>query len=80
MTGNIEKRIESLETRASRADHNLQLVIAEIGETADQALTRLGVEPDDGNVLVVVFSEAQSHGSQVAADKHSASLTGTKSN
>lgn len=58
MTGTIEKRIESLETRASSADHNLRLVIAEPGETADQALRRVGIEPDAKGVMVVGFGAA----------------------
>jgi len=56
MTGTIEKRIEALETEANRADQNLRLVIAELGETSEQALRRMGIKPDAKDVLVVVFS------------------------
>lgn len=55
MTPNIEKRITALEYDASQADRNLRVVITEPGETADQALHRMGIERGADNVLVVVF-------------------------
>jgi len=55
MTATIERRIEALEIDATGADRNLRVVIAEIGETADQALRREGIEAGADNVLVVVF-------------------------
>ena len=55
MINRIEKRVEALEVDAGRADHNLQVVIAEHGETGEQARQRLGINRDAGNVLVVVF-------------------------
>ena len=53
MTAHIEKRVEALEIDASRAGHNPQVVIAEPGETAEQARQRLGIDSDANNVLVV---------------------------
>jgi hypothetical protein len=55
MTAHIEKRVEALEVDATRADHNLQVVIAEPGETAQQARQRLGIDSDADSVLVVMF-------------------------
>jgi hypothetical protein len=55
MTATIEKRIEALENDEAAADQNLRVIIAEPGETADQARSREGIEPDADNVLVVVF-------------------------
>ncbi len=55
MTAHIEKRVEALEIDASRADHNLQVVIAEPGETSDQALRRVGIDAAASDVMVVVF-------------------------
>lgn len=55
MINRIEKRVEALEIDASRADHNLQVIIAEPGETGDQARQRLGINRDADNVLVVTF-------------------------
>ena len=55
MIHRIEKRVKALEVDASRADHNLQVIIAEPGETADQARQRLGITRDADNVLMVTF-------------------------
>ena len=55
MTGTIEKRVEALEVDTKDADNNLHVVIAEPGETTDQARRREGIEPGADNVLVVVF-------------------------
>ena len=55
MTAHIVKRVEALEIDASRADHNLQVVIAEPGETSDQALRRVGIDAAASDVMVVVF-------------------------
>lgn len=55
MTPNFERRITALESDASRSDNNLRVVIAEPGETADQALHRMSIERGAENVLVVVF-------------------------
>ena len=55
MIGTIEKRIEALEIDASHADLGLRVVIAELGETAEQALRREGMAAGADNVLVVVF-------------------------
>lgn len=55
MTAHIEKRVEALEIDASRADHNLQVIIAEPGETTDQALRRVGIDAAASDVMVVVF-------------------------
>ena len=55
MIANIERRVEALESDASQADRSLRVVIAEPGETADQALHRLGIERGADNVLLVVF-------------------------
>jgi hypothetical protein len=55
MTAAIERRIDALEKDENATSVNLRVVIAEIGETADQALRREGVEPAADNVLVVVF-------------------------
>jgi hypothetical protein len=63
MTANIERRVEALEANAGRADKSMRVVVAEIGETADQALHRLGIEADAKDVLVVVF-EAASKGEE----------------
>ena len=42
---------------AGRADHNLQIVIAQPNETREQALCRVGIEGDAKDVLVVVFAQ-----------------------
>lgn len=55
MITRFERRVEALEIDASRADDNLQVVIAEPGETGDQALCRFGIERDAKNVMVVAF-------------------------
>ena len=55
MNSTINKRLAALETAAMSTDYNLRLVIAEPGETADQARLRKGIEPDTDKVLVVVF-------------------------
>lgn len=55
MSAGIEKRIEALEIDETAADQNLRVVIAELGETADQALQREGIAAGADNVLVVVF-------------------------
>ena len=44
-----------MESGASQADRNLRVFITEPGETAAQALHRLGIERGADNVLVVVF-------------------------
>lgn len=55
MITRIEQRVEALEVDASRADHNLQVIIAGPGETAEQARQILGIDRDAASVLVVVF-------------------------
>ena len=55
MTTSIRSRLAALEIDASRADHNLQVVIAEPGETSDQALRRVGIDAAASDVMVVVF-------------------------
>lgn len=55
MINRIEKRVESLEIDASRADGNLQVIIAEPGETGEQARQRLGITRDEDSVLLVLF-------------------------
>lgn len=54
MTAHIAKRIEALEIDSNCTDKNLQVIIAEPGETAEQARQRLGIG-DAKNVMVVVF-------------------------
>lgn len=55
MTEQLSRRLAALEQASSNAPA-LRVVIAEIGETAEEALLREGVEPDAGQrVLVVVF-------------------------
>ncbi len=55
-TSHIAKRIGALEAGAGRTDHNLQIVIAQHGETREQALCRVGIERDAKDVLVVLFA------------------------
>ncbi len=55
MTAALKNRITALESDASQADRSLRVVITEPGETANQALHRLGIERGADNVLVVVF-------------------------
>ncbi len=55
MSAPIRTRLEALEMEASRADHNLHVVIAKTGETGDQALRGLGIDLIAQNVLVVAF-------------------------
>lgn len=55
MITRIERRVEALEIDTSRADHNLQVIIAEPGETSEQAMSRFGIERDAKDVMVVVF-------------------------
>jgi hypothetical protein len=45
---------EAVEIDASRANHNLKAIIAEHGETVQQARQRVGIN-DAKNVMVVVF-------------------------
>lgn len=54
-TAHIARRVEALEADAGRTDHNLQIVIAQPGETREQAMCRAGIL-DAKNVLVVVFT------------------------
>lgn len=55
MTAHLGKRVEALETDATRADHNLRVILAEPGETGDQARQRMGIDHDAKNIMVVVF-------------------------
>lgn len=59
MTGTVEKRIETLEVEARRADTRPRVVIAEPGETGEHALRREGIAAGTDNVFVVVFLQPQ---------------------
>jgi len=50
-----EQRVAALEVKSAADDQTLRVVIAEIGETADQALERSGFDRADESILVVVF-------------------------
>lgn len=64
MTAHIAKRIEALEIDSVHADKNLRVVLAEPGETAEQARQRLGID-DVKNVMVVVFESPEArHGNK----------------
>jgi|CXWL01.1.fsa_nt_gi hypothetical protein len=52
---NTEQRVAALEAAAAAVDHSVLVVIAESGETADQAQQRAGVEPGQQRVIVVTF-------------------------
>ena len=53
MTEQMSRRLAALEQARSNAPA-LQIVIAEIGETAEQAREREGLSPDDKRLVVVV--------------------------
>ena len=64
MTTHIAKRIEALEIDSVHTDKNLQVIIAEPGENAEQARQRLGID-DVKNVMVVVFESPEArHGNK----------------
>lgn len=50
-----EQRVAALEAKSVAGDQSLRVVIAEVGETADQALERMGVDRTEEHVIVVAF-------------------------
>jgi hypothetical protein len=50
-----EQRVAALEAKSGVGDQSRRLVIAEVGEIAEQVLERLGIEPNAKRVLVVTF-------------------------
>lgn len=54
MSAPLQRRVETLEIIASSADGNIRLVLAEPGETAEQARQREGAT-DVENIVVVIF-------------------------
>jgi hypothetical protein len=56
MTAAMKRRIDALEKDENATSLNLWVVIAEIGETAETALRREGIERSDSTVIVATFS------------------------
>lgn len=55
MTEQLSRRVAALEQASSKAPA-LRIIVANFGETAQEALKRVGVVPGSGQrVLVVVF-------------------------
>ena len=54
---NLEQRLAALET--SSGEHSLILVVANIGESSEDALAREGYSIKDHGVLCVTFVEAR---------------------
>ena len=50
-----KQRVAALESKSAAGDQSLRVVLAEVGETEDQVLARLGIDRADESVLVVVF-------------------------
>lgn len=56
---NTEKRIATLENKSAAANNSRRVIIAKLGETAEQAFQREGIVADDrGKVFVVTFKTA----------------------